>query len=157
PELPATSACLRNQTVTDSSLRLAWLTDAHLSLAANGERASLLYNDFVRLARRDRLDAVLTEGTLAEISSLVAGCPQLRNEPHPCPILFTVREAGFSHNCIADFQRPIKQLCKGLGHVYYLGAEEEPVAISKHIALVGHDGWADSRFGLDDSSDQGNA
>ena len=138
--------------MNDTSLRLAWLTDAHMSSPAYSGQAGLPYGDFVRLAVRDRIDAVLAEGTLAEISRLVASSEQLRDESDPCPLLFTVREPGFAHKSIADFQQPIKRLCSRSQYLHYLGADDEPLPISKSLALVGHDGWADSRYGLDDPS-----
>jgi hypothetical protein len=136
--------------MNDASLRLAWLTDCHINLTAYAQRAGSNFGDFFRRTVRESPEAVLVDGSLADISDLDAQSRGFSDKSRPCPLDFTVREPGLAHDSITDFKHTIMRLCSGNRHLRYLGSNDEPVAISKSVALVGHDGWSDSGYDLND-------
>ena len=120
--------------------RLAWATDVHLNfLSPTGMDA------FCAALQHEEPDAILLTGDIAEaptvepLLSIVAA--ELKT-----PIYFVLGNHDYYRGSIAAVRAAVADLCRRSSWLAWLPAEGV-VPLSKNVALVGVDGWADGRLG----------
>ena len=120
-------------------MRLAWLTDIHLNFV-DAARVDDLFASV-----RDRADAVAISGDIAESRDV---CHYLRSieEIVEKPIYFVLGNHDFYRGSIPQVRRIVTGLASESRHLKYLTAMQV-VELMPETAIIGHDGWADARFG----------
>ena len=63
------------------------------------------------------------------------------------PIYFVLGNHDYYHGSIAETRARVIELCGTHPRLRYLTALDEVEALTRHVGLVGHDGWADGRAG----------
>jgi 3',5'-cyclic AMP phosphodiesterase CpdA len=125
--------------------RIAWMTDIHLNfLLAEQTRAFLLST------ARLRPDAVLVSGDIGEAHN-VCDYLALMCELLEAPVYFVLGNHDYYHGYIAEVRNRVAQFCADRPGLVYLTCQDA-IELTPHVALVGHDGWADAREGNYDRS-----
>ncbi len=120
-------------------MKLAWLTDIHLNFLTGREQCRFL--DTVC----DQADSFLITGDIADSESL---CRTLRliDKILAKPVYFVLGNHDFYRGSIAGTRTDVKEVVADSKHLTYL-SNSGYVELSPTVSLVGHDGWADTRFG----------
>jgi len=126
--------------------RIAWLTDIHLNFL-RPEPMELFFEE----VRRGEPDVVVISGDIAEGHNLLDYLRQLE-AGLAVPVFFVLGNHDFYRNSIANVRECTRTYCAASRYLRYLTAAEV-VELTPSTALVGHDGWADSRLGDFASSD----
>jgi predicted phosphohydrolase len=121
-------------------VRLAWLTDIHLNFLDPSARAAFAE----RVAATDTTDVVIT-GDIAEADDLEASLEELAAVVAR-PVWFVLGNHDFYGASIRDVRARMRALTARDLLLRWLPAVGL-VQISDDVALVGHDGWGDARFG----------
>ncbi|MGA2034182.1 MAG: metallophosphoesterase [Thermoguttaceae bacterium] len=120
-------------------MRLAWLTDIHLNfLDAPAVRQFLL-------SVKEQADAVAISGDIAE-SPEIAGYLRTIDELVQKPVYFVLGNHDFYRGSIAKTRQRVVETVKFARHLHYL-TTLGVVELTTKTAILGHDGWADSRLG----------
>ncbi len=120
--------------------RLAWATDVHLNfLAANGIDA------FAEALLHEEPDAILLTGDIAEAPTIEPLLSLLAAEVKR-PIYFVLGNHDYYRSSIPRVREVVTALSERSPYLAWLPAAGV-VPLSREIALVGVDGWADGRLG----------
>ena len=120
-------------------MRLAWLTDIHLNFVKRDQQ-----QQFLEKVRKSA-DAVAVSGDIAESHDIAEKLSDVE-EVIQKPIYFVLGNHDFYRDSVAKTRKRITQLASEAKHLRYLTAMEV-VELTPHTAIIGHDGWADGRFG----------
>jgi len=126
-------------------MRLAWATDIHLDHATEAARRRFCESV------NERADAVIITGDIAE-SHILGSTLTMLAELIVRPVYFVLGNHDFYRGSVASTRRVVGYVVnetKGLIYLSQVGV----MPLSRNTALVGHDGWADGRFGDLDGSD----
>jgi hypothetical protein len=119
---------------------IAWITDPHLNFLDHGA----VYSFCAELADA-KADAYLITGDIGEAPNVAVYLNMLEAQLDR-PIYFVLGNHDFYRGSIARVRRKIASLCLACPHLKWL-----PLAgiipLSAETCLIGHDGWADGRFG----------
>jgi 3',5'-cyclic AMP phosphodiesterase CpdA len=121
-------------------MRVAWLTDIHLDFVDESAVDRL-----GRGVARGRPDVCVISGDISIAHRLEQDLMRLQRACH-IPIYFVLGNHDFYFGSIAAIRRRMTELFGHPGVVHWLPAIGV-VPLSETTALVGHDGWADGRFG----------
>ena len=127
-------------------MRLAWLTDIHLNFLNAQQR-----RDFAESVAEQAPDAVLIGGDISEAHDLAGHLKEMARWLER-PIYFVLGNHDFYRGSFDLVQSIARRLSQDEEHLTWL-TEAGVVELTAHTALVGHDGWADARFGDFESSD----
>ncbi len=120
--------------------RYVWLTDLHLNFPGSESASSFV----------DRVAALGTDGVLlgGDISEWPDGPNYLRMmaERLRQPIYFVLGNHDYYFSSIDTVRRYMERLCDEAPELIWL-PRAEPIELAPQVGLVGHDGWADGRFG----------
>lgn len=122
------------------TLRLAWLTDIHVNFLSPEQMAS-----FCEELRNSEADAFLITGDISEAPTLGFHLEQLGDSVRR-PVYFVLGNHDFYRSSIGGVREETTARCARSRWLRYL-PEAGVVPLSETWALVGHDGWADGRFG----------
>ena len=117
--------------------RLAWATDLHLNFASKPVQQALLRNLLAQEA-----DALVVTGDIAEALSFDLYLERLA-EGFGKPIYFVLGNHDYYRSSIAE----VRDRARRLGGLLKWLPEAGVVELNPDAALIGHDGWADGRFG----------
>jgi 3',5'-cyclic AMP phosphodiesterase CpdA len=120
--------------------RFAWLTDIHLNFLEE-PRCGI----FLDTVAQERLDGILISGDLAEGHTIETYLRMLA-ERLTCPVYFVLGNHDFYFSNFHDVRQTVRNLCRSQRNLHWL-SEGGVIPLSGNTALVGHDGWADGRFG----------
>ena len=120
-------------------MRLAWATDLHLDVISQVRRRRFL--DSIR----DRADALVVSGDIAESTSLVGTLHEM-DAVLGRPIYFVLGNHDYYHGSVAGTRRSVAAAVVGSRFLTYLSGADV-VELTPGTALVGHDGWGDARLG----------
>ena len=120
--------------------RIAWLTDIHLELLAKKDRIC-----FAEKILSEEPDAVLIGGDIAQADNIV---PLLKEfDAQLCrPIYFVLGNHDYYGGSIAQVRSRIVALSRSSRNLTWL-PDAGVVELAPQTGLLGHDGWADARFG----------
>lgn len=135
--------------MTDEIRRVVWLTDIHLIFLWDKERGEFdsEYQVFVEEVLQAKPDAVVLTGDIAEAPRLIGFLQRLEEDFRGLPLYFILGNHDFYYGSIRKMREEVRLFCSDRPRLHYLTADEEPIALTKSAGLVGHDGWADGRFG----------
>jgi Icc protein len=122
-------------------MRVAWLTDVHLNFLTIEQS-----QDFLNYVRSVDPDIVLISGDIAEAHDLVQYL-ELIDDTLGCPIYFVLGNHDYYHGQISAVRVQVRELCARRPRLSYLSQDDAPMELAPNVALVGHDGWADGRYG----------
>ena len=126
-------------------MRLAWATDIHLNHATNAAQHKFCQ------AVKDQADALVVTGDIAESPTIGRFLTAMMTlAERPC--YFVLGNHDYYRGSIADTRFYVAQLVGEAKNLVYLNLTGV-VELTPHAALVGHDGWADTRLGDFDDSD----
>jgi predicted MPP superfamily phosphohydrolase len=121
-------------------MRAFWLTDIHLNFVPALDREATI----ARLGDL-RPDALLISGDIGEAKSL-RGFLRKMDELLNVPTYFVLGNHDFYFGSITEVRREVGTLCQELPRLVYL-TQSGVLPLTRDVALVGHDGWADARVG----------
>lgn len=122
------------------TLRLAWLTDIHMNFLSPEQMTT-----FCAELQASEAEAFLITGDISEAPTLAYHLALLGDSVQR-PVYFVLGNHDFYKGSIEGVRRSVAARCAGSPWLRYL-PEAGVVALSDACALVGHDGWADGRFG----------
>ena len=123
--------------------RLAWATDLHLNFANKHVQQALMQSLHAQEA-----DALVVTGDIGEAPSFDLYLERLA-EGFGKPIYFVLGNHDYYRSSIAEVRERARRLS---GLLKWL-PEAGVVELNPDAALIGHDGWADARFGGYSQSD----
>ena len=122
------------------TLRAAWLTDIHLNFLG-----TVQVNRFTNMVRSHNPDAVLISGDIGEART-VAWYLKTLEQKLQRPIYFVLGHHDCYMGSVEDVRAAASRLCRESGWLTWLN-DAGIVELTPDTALVGHDSWADGRFG----------
>lgn len=120
--------------------KLAWFSDIHLNFLGTAE-----IRKFTGRIRGQNLDAILICGDISEAPTVGQHLKLLERELQ-LSVYFVLGNHDFYFGSIAGVSREIAALCQKAKNLCWL-TTAGIVELTSATALVGHDGWADGRFG----------
>ena len=120
-------------------MQLAWLTDIHLNFVDDSQRRLFLESV------RDRADAVAISGDIGESHDVGQFLTEM-DEVIRKPVYFVLGNHDFYNGSIAKTRLEVAEIARRSKLLEYLSAGSV-IELTPHTAIVGHDGWADGRFG----------
>lgn len=124
---------------------LAWLTDIHINFLKLEKRV-----EFYQTVKNTAADAILITGDIAEAHDICdLLCELLKHTG--MPIYFILGNHDYYHGSVKKGRSEITALCQKNTHLIWLGGSE-PIKLQNNTLLVGHDTWADARYGDFDHS-----
>ncbi|MEO5955549.1 MAG: metallophosphoesterase [Nitrospiraceae bacterium] len=121
-------------------MRAVWLTDIHLDFL----RSSACANFFAAITVQ-RPDAVFLTGDISVAPALI-GHLRAMAEALTIPVYFVLGNHDFYHGSIEEVRVAVRECCHTHPLLRYL-PDAGVVELTKSTAVVGHDGWGDSRYG----------
>lgn len=126
-------------------MKILWLTDLHLDhLEGDG------YGDFLRSLDPAPADACVVTGDVSAASTFARHLAEIHDELGEMPTYFVLGNHDFYGSTIERTRRAAANLRTSRPKLRYLFDEFAPVRLTERTLLVGHDGWADGRFGAYD-------
>jgi len=121
-------------------MRAAWLTDIHLDF--HSESACAAFFDTIAAQQPD---VVFLTGDISIAPSLLAHL-RMMADAIQTPIYFVLGNHDFYHGSIAAVRAAVSDCSRSHAFLRYM-PEVGVVPLTQNTALVGHDGWGDSRYG----------
>lgn len=128
-----------------STDKIVWLTDIHLNFLKAAARVQF-YNRVVETCA----DKILITGDIAEAKDVCEILDEFSRYVN-LPIYFVLGNHDYYFGSVTNVREKVRVLCKQNSKLIWLG-EPEIVALSDDVVLLGHDGWADARYGDFDHS-----
>jgi predicted MPP superfamily phosphohydrolase len=122
------------------SKRVVWLTDIHLNFLSDSR-----VDAFLSDVTSQRPDGVLIGGDIAEAHNVCDYLGRIQAAIE-CPFYFVLGNHDFYYGSIRATRKRVEELCTEHKRLHYLTLEAAD-ALSEHVGVVGHDGWADGRLG----------
>lgn len=122
-----------------------WTSDIHLDRMNESE-----YLDFKIYLQDTAPDGFIIAGDIAEAGSVVDFLEDLRYVLD-CPIYFVLGNHDFWGGSFGEVKSDIRALVEKHSDLFWL-SEDGVISLDEKTALIGHDGWADARFGKISSS-----
>lgn len=125
--------------------KIAWLTDIHLNFLEADARKIFYQN----IDQTDS-DVILITGDIAEATNVCEILNEFttHTDKH---IYFILGNHDYYSGSVTSVREKINILCSQNSKLTWLG-KPEIIKINKHTVLLGHDGWADARYGDFDHS-----
>lgn len=121
-------------------MRVVWLTDIHLNFIDH-DRIEAFCRDICAA----RPDAILISGDIGEAAN-VDGYLQRLEASLPVPIYFVLGNHDYYGSSLTVVREKIVAISRQSNHLYWLPSADV-VELTAETGLIGHDGWADARFG----------
>jgi 3',5'-cyclic-AMP phosphodiesterase len=122
------------------AFRFAWLTDIHLNFLG----MSALQNFFSQVAELD-VQAYVISGDIGE-SGTVSEYLKAFSHTVARPVYFVLGNHDFYRSSIVQVRQEVMARLSDNPYLHYL-TKTEHLELTPDAALVGHDGWADGRYG----------
>lgn len=120
--------------------RIAWTTDIHLNFLGTQQ-----IETFLQSVIAQQPDALIISGDIGEAPSVYDYLRRIA-ETLRIPIYFVLGNHDFYHGGIQHVRTGIATLIQDVDNLYWLNTESI-IELTSGIALVGHDGWSDGRYG----------
>src|SRR5579863_6235899 len=137
------------QDMAGSIRRAVWLTDIHLNFLLDRSTGAFdpEHREFIENILAANPDVILVGGDIAEAPELTWHLEQLEKALPGQTIYFVLGNHDFYRGSIQKVRQQVIQFCRGRPNLIYLTAADEPLSLTNRVGIVGHDGWADGRFG----------
>ena len=114
-------------------MKLAWLTDIHLNFLDDAQ-----VKGFISTVKADK---ILISGDISTSKKLLKHLDYFE-----LPTYFVLGNHDFYHSSIQDVTDDLAKYLEEHKNLKWL-TYEEPIELDADNVLIGHDGWADGRFG----------
>ena len=121
-------------------MRLAWLSDIHLNFL-NTHGRDVFYSELLKSG----CDRILLTGDIGEAPTVARFLKEMDNVLAR-PVHFVLGNHDFYHGSVECVRREVESLCSRSDFLRWM-PRAGSVSLSPSVALVGHDGWADGRYG----------
>ncbi len=121
-------------------MRLTWATDIHLDFVPDDE-----HGDFYARLQAEDPSAILLSGDIANGRKVCAVLADLARFVAR-PVYFVLGNHDYYGRSVREFRATVTEFAAATPHLHYLTAGGI-VELNAETALIGHDGWADARFG----------
>lgn len=125
--------------------KIAWLTDIHLNFLKYDARKKFYLDVSETYA-----DLILITGDIGEAKDVCGLLTEMSININK-PIYFVLGNHDYYHGSVSGVRGDILNLCAQNNNLHWLG-KPEIVVLDNQTILVGHDGWADGRYGDYDHS-----
>lgn len=125
--------------------KIAWITDIHLNFLDAKAR-----KQFYRSIDQTDSDAILITGDIADAASICKILSDFSNHTNK-NIYFVLGNHDYYSSSVASVRESITMLCSENSKLTWLG-NSEIIKLNSDTVLLGHDGWADARYGDFDHS-----
>ena len=126
-------------------MRLAWASDIHLNFIGSVQRRWFLNSI------KEKADALIISGDIGESNDICEMLNQIDTE-FSKPTYFVLGNHDFYRGSIKQVRLMVSRLAYGTQNLFYL-SNNPIIELTPTTALIGHDGFADGRFGNMDASD----
>jgi len=135
--------------MASSTCRVTWLTDIHLNFLWDRKIAAFdpEHHDFIEEVLAADSDVILVGGDIAEAPDLIWHLQQLTASLPGKRIYFVLGNHDFYRGSIQRVRGEVTEFCRSRPNLVYLTVADQPLRLSNRLGIVGHDGWADGRFG----------
>ena len=123
-----------------AKMRYAWLTDIHLEFLGDKEAVA-----FVKELAAQRFDGLFLTGDISTATQIEDHL-QLFEELYQAPVYFVLGNHDYYGGAIETVRKMVEEICNKSKWLHWLPTSGV-VALGKDTCLIGHDGWADGRFG----------
>ncbi len=120
--------------------RVTWLTDIHLNFLK-----PVQLEKFYQQIKDAEPDCILISGDISEAPRLKYTFQQFESRL-PYPIYFVLGNHDFYGASIDDVHRLVQDITRVSPTFHWLN-ENGVVELAPNVGLIGHDGWADGRYG----------
>ena len=120
--------------------RYAWLTDIHLEFLGSKETVV-----FVKELAAQKLDGFFVTGDISTALQIEAHL-QLLEDVYQSPVYFVLGNHDYYGGSIESVRKLVEEVCSKSKWLHWLSVSGV-VRISQDTCLIGHDSWADGRFG----------
>lgn len=120
--------------------RVGWLTDIHLDSVDPSE-----ITKFLSRISMEHLDAVLIGGDIGHAENLEEYLGIIGDRLR-CPVYFVLGNHDYYYSSFEAISCKVREKCRTTSNLHWL-VDAGIVPLSKQVALIGHDGWADGRNG----------
>jgi len=125
--------------------RAVWLTDIHLNFLG-----FVQINRFIRTVQAQNPDVILISGDIGEARTVGWYLKTLEQKLQR-PIYFVLGNHDFYMGAVQDVRAAVRKLSDESNRLCWLN-EAEVVELAPGVGLVGHDSWADGRYGSYEAS-----
>jgi len=125
--------------------KIAWLTDIHLNFLKPEAR-----KQFYQKVTEANIDAVLITGDIAEAPSICELLAEFSVHIDK-ELYFVLGNHDYYLGDVIKVRHEVQYLCEQYKKLHWLG-KPEVIEFANQTVLVGHDGWADARYGDFDRS-----
>lgn len=126
--------------------RVVWLTDLHLNFVTS-ERVERLLDEVIAAEPT----VVLIGGDVGEARDVETYLARMESRLQR-PIYFVLGNHDFYRGSIPVVREAMRPLCRKHPGLHYLTLLEV-IELTPRVGLIGHDGWADARYGDYENSD----
>ncbi len=127
-------------------MKLVWLTDIHLNFAQEH-----VWRQLFSVIRMSSPDAIMISGDIGEAPSISTYLREITGDSS-YPIYFVLGNHDYYRGSISKVRTEVSELCQSTPNLVWL-SNSEIVELAPGIGLLGHDSWADGRFGNYKDSD----
>jgi len=125
--------------------KIAWLTDIHLNFLDSKVR-----KNFYSSIDQTECEAILITGDIAEAPNICDILNEFSGHTNK-KIYFVLGNHDYYSGSIVNVRESITALCSKNNKLTWLG-RPEIIKLNSNAVLLGHDGWADARYGDFDHS-----
>jgi predicted MPP superfamily phosphohydrolase len=130
----------KRRTNRGSIVRCAWLTDIHLEFLSSPEA-----EDFIKSLTQENLDAIFLTGDISTARRLNSHLNLFNHFFHKS-VYFVLGNHDYYGGSIDTVRQHTAQFCQEPNQLHWLPTSGV-VELTSTTCLVGHDSWADGRFG----------
>lgn len=121
-------------------MKAAWLTDIHLNFCGQDQIV-----EFFRASSREPLDCLFMSGDIGEADTIIHYLKQA-DSILKRPFYFVLGNHDFYKGSIKKVRSTVSDLIETSDKLIWLN-QVEHIILTEETVLVGHDSWADGRFG----------
>ncbi|HSA30508.1 MAG TPA: metallophosphoesterase [Candidatus Omnitrophota bacterium] len=121
-------------------MNAAWLTDIHLNFLKHDQ-----LEEFLLLVSEETVDCFFVSGDIGEADKIIDYLKHAESVLKR-PIYFVLGNHDYYEGSIKGTRSMVADLVKNSENLIWLNAVDS-VSLSTHTVLIGHDSWADGRFG----------
>lgn len=121
-------------------MNVAWLTDIHLNFLKHDQ-----LEDFFLLLSKESVDCFFISGDISEADKII-DCLKHAESVLKRPIYFVLGNHDYYEGSIKEVRSMVAEMTKDSESLIWLNTVDY-VSLSTDTVLVGHDSWADGRFG----------